>query len=171
MFDCSITREGLDIEVTVITVAVGGGMGVVISWLSVGSMLISPILLTSLLGMRSIHQQILNLKDFVQFEKMLVDILEDEEVTKTVRITYVEHESLTPASQKLTMQPIEFDQESVIKYDFSVKSDKDLEDFIKNTMRDPLGLIENPSDQQLQEILKRKVTRRYRERPLISQIF
>jgi hypothetical protein len=157
-FDYAIIKDGLKIQVAVITIVAGGAIGFISLWLDVGSILTSPLLLVAILGMRSVHQQILNFKDFLQFEKILADILQNEGVTKTVRITYIENES--PVAGKLTMEQMPLNTESVGQYDFNMKSEEQLDEFVKNAMKDQLGLIENPNDQQFQEILQRKVIRK-----------
>jgi len=53
-----------------------------------------------------------------------------------------------------------FDQNYRIKYDFNLKSDQNFDTFIKDRMKDQLGLIENPTKKQIQEIIHRKVKRK-----------
>ena len=47
-----------------------------------------------------------------------------------------------------------------LKHNFNLKSDEDFEEFIKARMKQELGLIENPTEGQLQEIIQKKVKRK-----------
>jgi hypothetical protein len=58
------------------------------------------------------------------------------------------------------MKPIDLDENSGLKHDFNLKSCEDFEEFIKAKMKEELGLIENPPEKQLKEIIHRKVKRK-----------
>ena len=66
----------------------------------------------------------------------------------------------TPNSGTLKMEPLDFDEKSALKHDFNLKSDEDFEEFIKTRMKEKFGLIENPTEEQLQEIIKGNVKRK-----------
>jgi hypothetical protein len=55
------------------------------------------------------------------------------------------------------MGPSDLDQNPTLKYDFSGKSSEELDEFIKDRMKEELGLVENPTERQLtSEILSKK---------------
>ena len=48
------------------------------------------------------------------------------------------------------MKPLDFDKNFELKYDFDSKSGEDFKEFIKARMKEELGLIENPTEKQLE---------------------
>ena len=150
----SILTEGLTSQVIVITATAGGAVGFTLSWFSVGATLVAPPLLISTLFLRSVTQQILNQRDYLNFKKQVKQMLKDDELKETIRAFFMEGEP--PTSGKLEMEPIYFDENPVLKNDFNFESDQDLEEFIKARMKEELGLLENPTDKQLEEIIRRK---------------
>lgn len=58
------------------------------------------------------------------------------------------------------MGPSDLDQNPTLKYDFSGKSSEELDEFIKEKINEEFGLVENPTETQLEEIIQKKVTRK-----------
>jgi hypothetical protein len=156
----AIISEGLSAQTIVMTVSVGGATGFVLSWFSVGAILVSPPLLISVLLLRSTTQKIFNQMDYSKFKKMVDKMLDDDELKETIRAVFMEGEGPTPSSGTLKMEPLDFYEKSALKHNFNLKSDEGFEEFIKARMKEELGLIENPTEGQLQEIIQKKVKRK-----------
>jgi hypothetical protein len=156
----AIINEGLSAQVIVMTTTVGGAVGFALSWFSVGAILVSPPLLISALLLRTATHQILNQKDYSKFKTIIDEMLDDDELKETVQAYFMEGEGPTPSLGKLKMESLDSDGESVLKSNFNLKSDEGLKEFIKARMAEELGLIENPTEGQLQEIIQKKVTRK-----------
>jgi len=59
------------------------------------------------------------------------------------------------------MKPLDSDKNPLPEFNFDLKSDQTAEQFIKARMEEELGLVENPTQEQLQEIIhRRKVNRK-----------
>jgi hypothetical protein len=156
----AIINEGLNAQIVVITTSVGGAAGFAFSWFSVGAILVSPPVIISALLLRTATQQRLNQRDYSEFKKMFNKMLGDDELKKTIQAVFIEGEGLTPSSGTLKMEALDFDKKSALKHNFNLKSDEDLEEFIKARMKEELGFIENPTEGQLQEIIQKKVKRK-----------
>ena len=153
----SILTEGLSNQVIVITSTLGGAAGFTISWFSVGAILVSPTLLISILLLRSATQQILNQKDYLNFKKMVNKMLDDDELKETIRAFFIEGEGQTPVSGGLKMKPVDSNENFELDFELNSEPDENLEEFIKARMKEELGLIENPTESQLKEIINREV--------------
>jgi len=156
----SILTEGLSTQVIVLTSTIGGAAGFTVSWFSVGATLVSPPLLISVLLLRSATQQILNQRDYSNFKKMVNKMLDDDELKETIRAFFIEGEGQTPASGGLKIKPVDSNESFEIDFKFNSEPDENLEEFIKARMKEELGLIENPTESQLKEIIDRKVKRK-----------
>ena len=157
-----IFKEGLNVQIIVITATVGGAAGFTISWLSAGASLVFPPLLISGLLLRSFTQQLLNQREYSKFKKLVTKLLEDDELKETIRAVFMESEieGITPSSEGLEMKPRDFDKNLIPKHDFDSKSGEDLKKLIKKRMEEELGLVENPTEIQLEEIIHKKVNRK-----------
>jgi hypothetical protein len=153
-----IISEGLSSQAIVITASVGSAGGFALSWFSVGAILASPPLLILVLLLRSATQQILNQRDYSKFEKMLNKMLDDDELKETIQAFFMEVEGPTPSSGTLKMESLDFDEKYALKH--NLKSDEDFEEFIEARIKEELGLIKNPTEEQLQEIIQGKVKRK-----------
>jgi len=151
----SVLTEGLSTQVIIITATAGGAAGFTLSWFSAGAILVAPPVLISTLLIRSVLQQIINLRDYSKFKKLVNKMLEDEELKKTIRAFFIDGE--VPPTNRLEMKPFDFSENSIPKYD--VESGQTLAKFIKARMKEELGLVENPTPEQLQEIIHRKKSR------------
>lgn len=156
----SILTEGLSTQVIVLTSTLGGAAGFTISWFSVGAILVSPPLLISVLLLRSATQQILNQRHYSNFKKMVNKMLDDDELKETIRALFIEVEGQTHVSGGLKIKPVDSNESFEIDFKFNSELDENLEEFIKARMKEELGLIENPTESQLKEIIDRKVKRK-----------
>jgi hypothetical protein len=67
------------------------------------------------------------------------------------------------------MKPFDSDKNSVPEFNF--KSDQTLEEFIKARMEEELLLVENPTQEQLEEIIHhRKINRKPKGKTVFSKI-
>ncbi len=80
-------------------------------------------------------------------------MLDDDELKETIQAFFMEGEGPITSPDILKMESLDFDEKSVLKHNFNLKSDEDFEEFIKARMKEELGLIENPTNEQLQEII------------------
>ena len=167
----SLLTEGLSTQVIVLTATAGGAAGFTLSWFSVGANLVAPPLLISALLLRSVTQQFLNQREYSNFKKMVEKMLDDDELKETIRALFMEREVPTPIYGRLEMKPLDFDENSALKYDFNLKSGEDFEEFIKARMKEEPGLIENPTETQLEEIIHRKVKRKLKGKPVFFRDF
>jgi len=162
LYKCNITisygslTEGLSTQVILITATAGGTAGFIVSWFSAGAALISPVLLSTVLAIRSVTQQIISERDYVKFKTMLNKMFDDDELKDTIRVFVTKFEDGTPASGTLEMESLDFDKEPKLKHNFNLKSDENFEKSIKVKMEEELGLIENPTKEQLQKIIQKK---------------
>jgi hypothetical protein len=139
----TILSEGLSAQVIVITVSAGGAAGFALSWFSVDAILVTPVLISVLL-LRSVTKQILSQRDYLKFKTMVDKMLDDDKLKETIRTFFMEGEGPT-SSSRLKMEPLDFDEK-----------------FIKARMKEELGLIENPTKEQLQEIIEKKIEKKYK---------
>lgn len=154
----SLLTEGFSTQMIVLTTTVSGAAGFTLSWFSIGASLVAPPLLISALLLRSVTQQFLNQREYSNFKKMVEKMLDHDELKETIRTSFMEVEVPTAISGRLEMKPLDFDENSELNYDFNLESGEDFEKFIiKWKMKEELGLIENPTETQLEEIIHRKV--------------
>lgn len=151
--------EGLSTQIIVITTAAGGATGFTLSWFSEGASLVAPPLLISTLLLRSVAQQIINQRDYAKFKKLLTEMLEDDELKQIIRAFFMEGE--VPKSNLIEMKPFDSDKNPLPEFNFDLQSDQTPEEFIKVRMEEELGLVENPTQEQLEEIIhRRKINRK-----------
>lgn len=153
----AVLTEELSTQVIVFTATVGGATSFTLSWFSAGAALVAPPLLISTLLLRSFTQQILNQREYLKFKKMVNKMLKDDDLKQTLRAVFLEGEG--PAS-RIEMGPPDLHKTPTLKYDFSEKSSGELEEFIKERVKEEFGLVENPTEAQLEEIIKGKVKRK-----------
>ena len=148
----SLLTEGLSTQVIVITATAGGVAGFTLSWFSAGANLVAPRVLTSFLLMRSVAKQIVNQRDYLKFKKLVKQMLEDNELKQTIRAFFMEGEVPTTTTS-IEMKLLDSDKNSLPEFNF--KSDQTFEEFVKAKMKEELGLVENPTQEQLEEIIHR----------------
>lgn len=163
--------EGLSTQVIIFTTTAGGALGFTLSWLSVGASLVAPPVLASSLLLQSFTQQLLNQRQYLNFKHMINKLANDPDMQDILRVAFVEGKAPTPNPGRLKMGPPDFDRNSALKHDFAVKSGKDLEEFIKSKMNEELGLIENPTETELEKIIQRRVKRNPKGKTVYYQDF
>lgn len=149
--DYEFLIAGSSVQVIVMTSIVGGAAGFTWSWFSAGGMLIAPPVLLGTLISRSIIQQVINYRESKKFKDVVLKMLEDKEVKERLRIIFVDDERITPSVYGVEMQSLQENMRS--KYDF--KTVENSEQLIKSIMEKNLGLVENPTDIEIEEIIKR----------------
>ena len=155
----SLLTEGLSTQVIVITATAGGAAGFTLSWFSAGASLVAPPVLISILLIRSVAQQIVNQRDYAKFKKLVTQMLEDDELKQTIRAFFMEGE--VPKANLIEMKPLDSDKTPLPEFNFDLQSDQTPEEFIKARMEEELGLVENPTQEQLEEIIhRRKINRK-----------
>jgi hypothetical protein len=80
------------------------------------------------------------------------------ELKETLRAIFVESEN--PILNQLKMEPQNLSENPILKHDFSLESSEELDTFIKEKLKEELGLVENPTEKQLEEIIQKKVMRK-----------
>jgi hypothetical protein len=145
----ALLAEGLSTQVIVITATAGGAAGFTLSWFSAGTSLVAPPVLISILLIRSVAQQIVNQRDYSKFKKLVNQMLEDDELKQTIRAFFMEGE--VPTTAGIEMKP--WDSNKSPLPEFSFDSDQTFEELIKSRMKEELGLVENPTPEQLEEII------------------
>ena len=85
-------------------------------------------------------------------------MLDDDELKETIRAFFLEEE--VPGTTSIEMKPLDSGQNSVPEHDFSLKSDETFEEFIKARIEEEFGLVENPTEKQLEEIIRRKTKKK-----------
>ena len=155
----SLLNERLSTQVIVITTTAGGAAGFTLSWFSAGASLVAPPILISTLLIRSAAQQIVNQRDFSKYKKMINRVLEDDELRETLRAFFIESE--VPTTTGIEMKPWDLGKEPLPE--FHGDPDQTLEEFIKAKMEKELGLIENPTSEQLEEIIHNKKIKKIRK--------
>ena len=76
-------------------------------------------------------------------------MLEDDELKQTIRAFFIEGE--VPTIPGIEMKPWDSDKNPLPEFNFN--SDQTFEEFIKSRMKEELGLVENPTPEQIEEII------------------
>ena len=166
LYKCNINMsfgvlgEGLSTQVIVFSVTAGGAAGFTLSWFSAGAALIAPPLLISTFLLRSFTQQTLNQREYLKFKKMVDKILNDDNIKEKFKGIFVGVEGPVSSSGKIKMGPPDLNENPLLNYDFSKKPNEELDEFIKKRVKEEFGLVENPTEIELEEIIQRKVTRK-----------
>jgi len=156
----AVLTEELNTQVIIITATIGGAAGFTLSWFSAGVTLIAPPLLISTLLLRSLTQQILNQREYLKFKKMFNKILDSGDLKETLSAFFLESEGPVSSSNRIEMRPPDLDKNPTLKYDFNRKSSEELDEWIKKRVKEEFGLVENPTETQLEEIIQKKVPRK-----------
>jgi hypothetical protein len=151
----SLLTEGLSTQVIVITATAGGAAGFTLSWFSTGASLVATPVLISILLIRSVAQQIVNQRDYAKFKKLVTQMLEDDELKQTIQAVFME-EGEVPKANLIEMKRLDSDKNTLTEFNFDLQSDQTPEEFIKAIMEEELGLVENPTQEQLEEIIHRR---------------
>jgi len=130
----AVSRQGLSIQVIVITFTVGKVAGFFISWFAADASLVTPPLLISALLLHSFTQQILHQKKYLEFKKMMNKLLKDKEFEKTIRAFFFDSENI-PNYKGLEMRSRDLEKNPIFNYNFGEKSNEEFEDFIKKRVK------------------------------------
>lgn len=150
----SLVNEGLSTQVIVITATTGGAAGFTLSWFAAGASLVATPVLISILSIRSVTQQILNQRDYAKFKKLVNQMLEDDELKQTIRAIFMEGE--VSKTNLIEMKPLNSEKNPLPAFNLDLQSDQTPEEFIKARMEEEFGLVENPTQEQLEEIIHRR---------------
>ena len=82
-------------------------------------------------------------------------MLEDDELKQTIRAFFMESE--VPTTTGIEMKPWDSDKNPLPEFNFD--SDQTFEESIKSRMKEELGLVENPTLEQLEEIIHNRKIR------------
>ena len=82
-------------------------------------------------------------------------MLEDDELKQTIRAFFLEGK--VPTANPIEMKPWDSDKNLLSEFNFD--SDQTFEEFIKARMKEDLGLVENPTPEQLKEIIHNRKVR------------
>lgn len=162
----SLLAEGLSTQVIVITATTGGVAGFTLSWFAAGASLVAPPVLISILLIRSVAQQIVNQRDYSKFKTLVNKMLEDEELKKTIRAFFLEGE--VPTATPIEMKPWDSDKNPLPEFHFD--SDQTFEEFIKARMKEELGLVENPTPEQVEQLINKPKGKTVYFKDFINQI-
>jgi hypothetical protein len=173
LFRCNINisyaylTEGLSTQVIVFTTLAGGATGFTIAWLSVGASLVSPPFLAGLLFIKSFREQWINLHEYKKFKEGIDKLLKDPEIRDTIRAIFESDRNSPITTGKLEMSVL--DEYNNLKHDFP-NSVEEVNAFIQDRlikvrMEKQLGLVENPTAEQLQQFIDRAGQR---ERPTLD---
>jgi hypothetical protein len=165
----SVLTDGLSVQMILVTSTVGGTVGFIVAWFSAGAALIAPPLLTSILLLRSANQQIVNQRQYVYFKNLMNQMLKDDELTKTIRAVFVDAEGQTPVFSKLKIKLL--NENVKIEFKLTSEPEQTLDEFIKIKMKEELGLVNNPTESQLKEIIRKKVKMKPKGKTILFQEF
>lgn len=153
----AVLNEAMTPQVIIITSTVGGIVGFSISWLSAGASLLTPPLLLTIFLLRSVKQSIVNRRDYLKFETLVNEMLDDGELKQTVRAFFMEGEFQT--TNKIEMKPWDSNK-NPLPTTLNLNSDQTFEEFVKARLKEELGLIENSIPEQLEIIHEKKIRNR-----------
>ena len=128
-----------------------------------GAILVSPPLLISILGLRSIFQQTLNQAEYIHFKKRLHELLVKNKDLNEILKTFLNHEEPSFTNRKMK-ESFLIDSDPILGHDFESTSDQSFDEFIKNQIKNELGLVENPTDKELQDIIQGSLNRNPRRK-------
>lgn len=147
----SVLTEVLSTRVIVITATAGGAVGFTLSWFAVGASLAIAPTLISILLLRNVAQQIANQKDYTEFQRLVNQMLDNPELKQTIQALFVEVD--VPKTPAIEMKPWGSNKAPLTEFTFDADQSYDYDEFIKARMKQELGLIENPSSDQLEKII------------------
>ena len=99
-------------------------------------------------------------RDYLKFKTLVNKMLEDDELKETIRAFFLERE--VPTTNRIEMKPLNSEKNPLPES--NVDSAQTFEEFIKAKMKEELGLVENPTTEQLQEIIS-KNPRKIKNKP------
>ena len=137
----TVLTEELSTQVIVFTATLGGAASFTLSWFSIGASLIAPPLLISMLLLRSLTQQVSNQMDYLKFKKIINKMLDDDDLKQTLQPLFMEGEGPVGSSSRIKMGLPDLDKNTTLKYDFIEKSSEELDEFIKQKVKEEFELF------------------------------
>ena len=157
-------------QLIVFTATTGGAAGFTFSWLTTatGAALVAPPLLAITLFLRSVTQQMLHQVEYSKFKKMVNQILDNDNLKERLRLFFLEVKDPATKFSRIEMGPSDLDQNPALKHAWerlgicedTPHSSGEFEEFIKEKIKEDFGLIKNPTETQLEEIIQGKVKRK-----------
>ena len=163
----SLLNEELSTQVILLTSTIGGTADFTLSWFSAGAALVAPPVLISTSLIRSLLQQVINQRNYSKFKKLITRLLDDEEMKQTLKVIF--EEGVIPKTTLIEMKSFDSDKNYVPKFNF--ESDQNLEEFIKEKMEKELGLVENLTHTQIEEIIRNKIKKKSRAKVVYFKYF
>jgi hypothetical protein len=166
LFKCQIDlsyvvlTEEVSTQVIVLSSTTGGASGFTLAWLLAGSVFFVPVTIFSMIVLRSGRQQILNHMEYLKFKTMVNRMVNDGDLKETIQAFFLEDQGPVRSSSRLEIGPPDSNKNSLLKHDFSGKSSEEPDEFLKQSIKQEFGLIENSSQIQLEEIIQKKVSRK-----------
>lgn len=177
LFKCNINmsyvilNDGLTTQVIVFTSTVGGAAGFTLSWFLAGASLVAPPLLLSTFLLRSFTQQIVHQRDYFKFKKIVNQLFDDKDIKKSIQAVHMEVENPVSSFNTIEMRPPNSDKNPIFQHDFSGKSSEELDTFIKEKIKKKFGLMESPTQQQLEKIIQKKMRKNRKVKTVYFQDF
>jgi len=79
-------------------------------------------------------------------------LLQDEEIRRNLQAIFIERKGTRPTTF-IELEFLDSNKNSLPEFNFN--SDQTIDEFVKARMEEELGLVENPTQKQLEEIIKR----------------
>ena len=164
----AVLTKGVNTQLIVFTATTGGAAGFTFSWLTTGAALVAPPLLATTLFLRSVTQQMLHQVEYSKFKKMVNQILDNDDLKERLRLFFLEVKDPATKFSRIEMGPSDLDQNPALKHAWEklgICEDTphfsgEFEEFIKEKIKEDFGLIKNPTETQLEEIIQGKVKRK-----------
>lgn len=166
-----ILNDELTTQVIVFTSTLGGAAGFTLSWFLASASLVAPPLLLSTFLLRSFTQQIVHQRDYFKFKKIVNQLFDDKDIKERIQALRVEFENPVSSFNTIEMKPTNSDKNPIFHHDFSGKSSEELDAFIKKKVEKKFGLMESPTQEQFEQIIKKKMRRERKGKTVYFQDF
>ena len=149
----ALLDAGVNAPVIIVTSTVGGITGFTIAWFTAGISLFAPPGIILILLLKSVTQQIISRRNYLRLKNI---VTEDGELKEKFRAFFIEGESRL--STGIEMKPQDLKKNLLPELNFD--SDQNFDEFIRSRMHEELGLIENPTPEQLNDIISNRKIRK-----------
>lgn len=151
-FDYGIINPGPNLKMIILTTTICGASVFLWLWVSAGTMLAAPpILLATFLG-RSLVQQVLNIKDALEFrkefQKMYQKMVEQDKIDEILDITFEDGSMFDSNFQDDVKEA-----QDMLKHPPEFKNVDNPDEFIKYIIKNQLGLEEEPVQSEIKKIV------------------
>lgn len=102
-----ITSNEVNPQIIVIAMTSGGSIGFTLSWVSAGTILVSPPVIASILLLRSFTQQIIHNIQFLQLKNRFNELLKDEEIREEIQTLLIDTQKKINNSNKIKFESFE----------------------------------------------------------------